>query len=122
MVVEAVQAAAASRPFAEAALSLRIGKAKGREPHIYIPQDHNRGSLRKRTIRATRWLWSRGIYPGPSAVTMRLHGRSRRDLNGVETKARNETMIALGITRQRPGWFKSSGQKDPVVLGSWSKR
>lgn len=72
------------------------------EPAILIPLDKNRsGGCAGRAARATRWLWSRGIYPSPSAVNMRMRGWTRDCLNGVETKARNAVMAELGISRQR---------------------
>lgn len=74
----------------------------GPQPLIGIPLDPNRrGSCADRAARATRWLWSRGIYPSPSAVNMRMRGWTRDCLNGVETKARNAVMAELGISRQR---------------------
>lgn len=69
---------------------------------VMIPLDRNRGGgVAARAQRATRWLWSRGIYPSPSAVCMRMRGWVRDNLNGVETKSRNEVMAELKITRQR---------------------
>ena len=69
---------------------------------IIIPLDTNRsGDVAARVRRATRWLWSRGVYPSPSAVCMRMRGWTRDCLNGIETKARNEVMAELKITRQR---------------------
>jgi len=71
------------------------------EVRVLIPKDHARGGYRARVERAVRWLWSRGIYPGPSAVSLRLHGYATRTLNGRETWVRNEMMVKLGIRRQR---------------------
>lgn len=75
---------------------------------IYIPRDTAGGKREDRVERAVRWLWSRGLYPGPSAVSLRLHGRATRTINGVETKVRNRLMQELGIPRQRkwtnPPW------------------
>lgn len=72
------------------------------KPQILIPLDKNRsGGVAARAERATRWLWSCGIYPSPSAVNMRMRGKTRDCLNGIETKARNKVMKDLGITRQR---------------------
>jgi hypothetical protein len=68
---------------------------------VFIPQDKRGGSRVKRIERAVRWLWSRGIYPGPAAVSLRLHGHATRTINGVETMARNRLLIELGISRQR---------------------
>lgn len=69
---------------------------------IYIPRDRNRtGDVFARATRACRWLWSRGIYPGPAAVSTRMHGRGRRDLNDRETRARTATMARLRIPLQR---------------------
>lgn len=69
---------------------------------ILIPLDPNRsGGVAARAKRATRWLWSRGVYPSPSAVNMRMRGWTRDCLNGIETKARNAVMAELKITRQR---------------------
>jgi hypothetical protein len=75
----------------------------GRDLDCAIPRDVAGGSLEKRTARAVRWLWSRGIYPGPAAVSLRLHGKTRanRCLNGVETRVRNRMLVELGIGRQR---------------------
>lgn len=74
----------------------------GTAPRILVPMDRNRrGGVAKRAERATRWLWSRGIYPCPSAVNMRMRGRVRDCLNGIETAARNRVMAELGIGRQR---------------------
>lgn len=79
-----------------------LAKSDWRLPLIIIPMDPNRkGSVAARARRATRWLWSRGIYPSPSAVNMRMRGRTRDCLNGVETSARNRVMAELGIPRQR---------------------
>lgn len=70
---------------------------------VFIPRDIKGGSYEARIKRAVRWLWSRGIYPGPTAVSLRLHGHTRpsRSLNGKETKIRNELLLELGISRQR---------------------
>lgn len=70
---------------------------------ILIPKDRAGGSYPQRVRRAVRWLWSRGIYPGPDAVSLRMHGhtRSSHSLNGRETTIRNNMMVELGITRQR---------------------
>lgn len=69
---------------------------------VLVPRDRRRtGTRLQRIERAVRWLWSRGIYPGPAALTLRLHGRARRDLNGIETKVRNRLLVELGIGRQR---------------------
>lgn len=75
--------------------------ADGREPVILIPRDTSGGTASARVARAVRWLWSRGIYPGPAAMGLRLHGRARRDLNGREVPIRNRVMQELGIARQR---------------------
>jgi hypothetical protein len=70
---------------------------------VLIPHaPHRRGEKRVRRIeRAVRWLWSRGIYPGPAALSLRLHGRATRSINGVETSVRNRMLEELGIRRQR---------------------
>lgn len=71
-------------------------------PCILVPLDKNcKGTVEERTKRATRWLWSHGIYPSPSAVNMRMRGKTRDCLNGVETKARNEVAKELNIPYQR---------------------
>jgi len=76
----------------------------GGQLEIYIPLDRNRaGGVARRAARATRWLWSKGVYPSPSAVNMRMRGETRDCLNGIETKARNAVMLELGIQRQRRG-------------------
>jgi hypothetical protein len=72
-----------------------------KDVRIFIPRDTAGGTLEERVERAVRWLWSRGLYPGPSAVTMRLHGKARRDLNDRETKVRNRLLEQLKIGRQR---------------------
>lgn len=72
-----------------------------KQPQILIPLDLAGGSVEERTKRATRWLWSKGIYPSPSAVNMRMRGFTRDCLNGVETKVRNEVAKELGIPYQR---------------------
>lgn len=74
---------------------------------VYIPRDVAGGKREVRVERAVRWLWSHGLYPGPAAVSLRLHGHANRTINGVETKVRNRLMKELGIPRQRPGWFNS---------------
>lgn len=81
---------------------VRRDAALGRGPEIAIPVDPNRsGGVAARAERATRWCWSRGIYPSPSAVNMRMRGWTRDCLNGIETTARNKVMQELQITRQR---------------------
>lgn len=81
----------------------RLRRFGGADADVAIPVDVGGGSLSKRTERAVRWLWSRGIYPGPAAVSLRLHGHVRpsRTLNGVETKVRNRILGELGVGRQR---------------------
>lgn len=65
---------------------------------VYIPLDPNRsGTVAQRAERATRWLWSRAIYPTPSAVNLRMRGATRDCLNGVETKARGRVLRELKI-------------------------
>lgn len=84
------------------AKSRSIHPAFGDKLAVMIPLDRNQnGGVAERAKRATRWLWSHGVYPSPSAVNMRMRGWTRDCLNGIETKARNEVMYALGITRQR---------------------
>lgn len=73
----------------------------GKEPVIFIPAAPPGGSRRLRVEAAVRWLWSRGIYPGPAAMSLRLHGRATRTINGFETSVRNRMMKVLGISRQR---------------------
>lgn len=74
----------------------------GADVRIEIPIDPNRkGDLAERTRRATLWLISRGVYPTPSAVNMRMRGRTRDCLNGVETKARNAVLLERGLGRMR---------------------
>jgi len=68
---------------------------------IMIPLANKWGTYEQRVERAVRWLWSRGIYPGPAAVSMRLRGYAQRSINGKETKVRNRLMRELGIQRQR---------------------
>ena len=68
---------------------------------VEIPRDVAGGTRQQRIQRAVRWLWSRGIYPGPAAMGLRLYGHRVRDLGGLETKVRNETLLLLGISRQR---------------------
>ena len=82
-----------------------------RQPMILVPLDPNRsGTVAQRTYRATRWLWSRGVYPSPSAVNCRMRGETRDCLNGIETKVRNMVMNEIGISRQRRDQrFKSPG-------------
>lgn len=82
---------------------------------VRIPQDPNqRGKVWQRVERAVRYLWSRGIYPSPTAVQMRLRGSLRRtaSLNGIETTTRNRMLKELGIGRQKLG-----GHHDPDYLG-----
>lgn len=84
------------------ARSRSIRPALDGHPAVLIPLDRNRfGGVASRVKRATRWLWSRGIYPSPSAVNVRMRGWTRDCLNGIETKARNSVMAELKITRQR---------------------
>lgn len=68
---------------------------------ILIPKDTAGGTYKARVERAVRWLWSRGIYPGPAAVSLRLHGHATRSINGRETSIRNRLMVELRIRRQR---------------------
>lgn len=74
----------------------------GVEVRIEIPLDPNRnGSVAQRTRRATLYLLSRGVYPTPSAVNMRMRGETRDCLNGIETKVRNAVLLERGIGRTR---------------------
>lgn len=69
---------------------------------VAVPKDKNRkGSVERRAFRASRWLWSRGIYPGIYAVSARMHGRARRRLNDREARGRRAAMIALSLPYQR---------------------
>lgn len=69
---------------------------------ILIPVDHGRSCKRvDRVFRACRWLWSRGIYPSPAALSLRLRGRATRTLNGFETKLRNAFLERHGIPHPR---------------------
>lgn len=68
---------------------------------IWIAKDTKGGSYEARVRRAVRFLWSRGIYPGPAAMGVRLHGHSLSSLNGRETRWRNLEMRRLRIPRQR---------------------
>lgn len=69
---------------------------------IFIPVDRGRRCKRAdRVLRACRWLWSRGIYPSPAALSLRLRGRSTRTLNGFETRLRNTFLEAKGIPHPR---------------------
>jgi len=69
---------------------------------VFIELDKNRkGTVYERAARATRWLWSVGIYPSPTAISLRMHGRARNNINDRECKGRKETMILLGIPHQR---------------------
>jgi hypothetical protein len=61
-----------------------------------------RQTVAVRAYYATRWLWSRGIYPGVAAVSLRMHGHVR-DLNDRETDGRRKAMQQLGIPFQRTG-------------------
>lgn len=72
-----------------------------REPIILIPCDRKRGTIERRVERAVRWLWSRGIYPSPTAVSLRLHGHPARNINGKESSARIVVMDELNIEPQR---------------------
>lgn len=97
---------------------LEVGRDQRDRPLIFIPLDRNRsGSCADRAARATHWLWSRGIYPSPSAVNMRMRGATRDCLNGVETTARNAVMAELGIQRQRRdrrfGWRRVPLSREP---------
>jgi hypothetical protein len=93
----------------------------GNDAEIFIPRDGAPGTREQRIRRAVRWLWSRGIYPGPAALSLRLHGHTRgsRTLNGVETKLRNEMLESMNIGRQRAPCREA---REPSVLGSWSER
>lgn len=75
---------------------------------ILVPRAANRGTREQRVWAACRWLWSRGIYPSPAAVSLRLHGRATRSINGFETRIRNRFLAEEGIPRQRsvPGWIR----------------
>lgn len=68
---------------------------------VFIPKDNVPGKREERIRRAVKFLWSRGIYPGPAAMCLRLHGKIRRDLNSVEAKIRNEMLTLIKIPRQR---------------------
>lgn len=87
------------------AVSRRILLARGRDALILIPVDSNRtGGVARRCRRATIWLLSRGIYPSPSAVNMRMRGEVRDCLNGVETRERNAVLAERGVPKmRRPG-------------------
>jgi hypothetical protein len=74
----------------------------GDDISLLVPKDLNRkGSVEIRAFRSARWLWSRGIYPGCCAVSARMHGRTRRQLNDREARGRRAAMIALAIPYQR---------------------
>lgn len=51
--------------------------------------------------RAVRRLWSRGIYPGPTALNRELHGHSSNNLGGCQPRWRRDVMRELGIPLQR---------------------
>jgi len=82
---------------------VRYRSNDGPDVEVAIPVDRAGGTLVARTSRAVRWLWSRGIYPGPAAVNLRLRGRtnSSRTLSGRETRTRNALLVELGIPRLR---------------------
>lgn len=84
-------------------MSRYVPKAWPGDIDVYIPIDTAGGTIQQRVERAVRFLWSRGIYPGPAAVCLRLRGNTRpsRTLNGAETKVRNRLLLELGIGRQR---------------------
>ena len=82
-------------------ISKRVRGSFGPEPVICIPRDMAGGYRVQRARRAVLWLWSRGIYPGPAAIGMRLYGHISRSLSGVETAVRNQVMRELKIPRQR---------------------
>lgn len=82
-------------------MSIRAKEHDGSDVVILIPLDKAGGVYYKRIERAVRWLWSRGIYPGPAAVSLRLHGHATRTINGKETAIRNRILFELGIPRQR---------------------
>ena len=78
---------------------------------VFVPLDPNRtGTVARRAERATRYLWSRGIYPTPSAVNLRMRGRTRDCLNGIETKARNAVLEELKIPMLRK-WNGSTSRE-----------
>lgn len=68
---------------------------------IPVMSTSRRDSYLVRVERAVRWLWSRGIYPSPAAVGLRLYGRASRSLSGEVTAVRNRVMEELGIPPQR---------------------
>lgn len=69
---------------------------------ILIPRAARRSeSRRERILRACRWCWSRGIFPSPAALSLRLRGRSTRTLNGFETRVRNEWLDEKKIPHPR---------------------
>jgi len=97
------------------ARSTSVVSTAGPSPTIGIPLDPNRaGSCADRAARATLWLWAHGIYPSPSAVNMRMRGRTRDCLNGEETKARNAVMRDRAISRQRRYGNRPMFGPDPI--------
>ena len=69
---------------------------------VLIPTDPNQsGNVAERVKRATVWLWSRCIYPTPSAVNLRVRGKTRNNLNGVEVKARDSVLNEKRIPMPR---------------------
>lgn len=72
------------------------------DARILIPTATRRSETRReRVLRACRWCWSRGIFPSPAALSLRLRGRSTRTLNGFETRVRNEFLDTAKIPHPR---------------------
>lgn len=80
---------------------------------VRIPRDTGGGSRAERADRAVRFLWSRGIYPGPAAMGLRLYGHPVRSLSGLETSVRNGVMVELRIPRQRR--YDEDPARDPGI-------
>lgn len=83
-------------------MTVRHRRSTFSDVEIWIPvAARRRESRRERVLRACRWCWSRGIFPSPAALSLRLRGRATRCLNGFETKVRNEWLDEKKIPHPR---------------------
>ncbi len=73
-------------------------------PFVVIPKDEVRPGENKheRAYRACSWLWSYGLYPTPTYLSMRLYGHESDNVNGAVSKARRKFLADRGIPLMKP--------------------
>lgn len=63
-------------------------------------------------------LIDRGVYPGPTAINVEVHGYKSNQLNGRETRWRREVMKERGVKLLRPNAGLPLTDYD-VEMGYW---